>query len=404
MANHRIINTEEEYQSALAELDALFDIDPEIGSPDGDLLELLVLLIQDYEKKHYEISLPDPIAAIRFRMEQENLIQRDLVPYIGNRSKVSEILSGKRKLTLSMIRALHFGLGIPASVLLQERDPSVIEQEEIDWKKFPIQEMIKRNWLGEIGESIDNAKNSLENYINQYGDTVVQSVLYRKTSYIRSERPVDRYALASWTARVLHIANEEPLESRYESGTINLNFARNVAQLSSNTQGPLLAKDFLAAHGISLVIEPHLPKTYLDGAAIICCLDNPVIGLTIRYDRLDNFWFCLMHELAHIALHFDLDIKQFFDDLELERQENLREKEADNFAREALIPEDEWKKSPASDFPVPLEVTLLANNLNVNPALVAGRIRYEMKNYRILKDMVGQGQVRSLYENINWNE
>jgi HTH-type transcriptional regulator/antitoxin HigA len=113
----KIIKSEKEYKSALAEISALIDRDPDPGTQEADQLELLTLLVENYESATFPKRMPEPIEAIRFRMEQQNLKQRDLVPYIGSSSKVSEVLSGKRPLTLSMMRALHSHLGIPASVL-----------------------------------------------------------------------------------------------------------------------------------------------------------------------------------------------------------------------------------------------------------------------------------------------
>src|SRR5438067_702790 len=117
----RVIKTAEEYEGALAVIESLLDLDHAPGTPDADRLELLTLLVQDYESRLSPQTLPDPIEAIRFRMEQQELKQNDLVPYMGSRSKVSEVLSRKRPLTLPMIRRLHEGLGIPARVLLQDR-------------------------------------------------------------------------------------------------------------------------------------------------------------------------------------------------------------------------------------------------------------------------------------------
>jgi HTH-type transcriptional regulator/antitoxin HigA len=121
----KIINSESDYKAALAAIEKLIDLDPDVGTPEADRLELLTLLVQNYESKMVKMILPDPIEAIKFRMEQQNLTPQDLVPFIGSRSKVSEVLSHKRPLTLSMIRALHSGLGIPAKVLLQEHKLSV---------------------------------------------------------------------------------------------------------------------------------------------------------------------------------------------------------------------------------------------------------------------------------------
>ncbi len=124
MMKPKLIKTETEYEAALARVDTLMSACP--GTEDGDALELWVNLIQAYEEEHYPIPTPDPVEAIRFRMEQQNLKPADLVPYLGSKSKVSEVLSGKRSLSMTMIRKLRQGLGIPAESLLGElkRRPS----------------------------------------------------------------------------------------------------------------------------------------------------------------------------------------------------------------------------------------------------------------------------------------
>jgi HTH-type transcriptional regulator/antitoxin HigA len=118
MIAKRLIKTRREYRSALLRADELMDARP--GTAEGDELELLSTLIEIYEQRHAPVPPPDPIAAIRFRMEQENLRPQDLVPFFGSHSRVSEVLNGKRPLTLTMIRRLHDGLGVPADVLLGE--------------------------------------------------------------------------------------------------------------------------------------------------------------------------------------------------------------------------------------------------------------------------------------------
>jgi HTH-type transcriptional regulator/antitoxin HigA len=114
-----IIHNDEEHAEALVALDRLMEIDPEPGTPEADELQLLALLIETYEKVRWPIGLPDPVDAILFCMDQQGLIRRDLEPYIGSRARVSEVLSGKRALSMRMIRALHAGLDIPLEVLVQ---------------------------------------------------------------------------------------------------------------------------------------------------------------------------------------------------------------------------------------------------------------------------------------------
>ncbi len=112
----KILKTDAEYKAALAQLHRLMHAKP--GTPRADRLELWAKLIEDYENIHHHMEAPDPVEAILFRMEQENLKPGDLGPFLGSKSKISEVLSRKRTLTLSMMRKLHRGLGIPAEVLL----------------------------------------------------------------------------------------------------------------------------------------------------------------------------------------------------------------------------------------------------------------------------------------------
>ena len=114
----KIIKTEAEYEATLARIAALMDAEPD--SPQEEELKLLVLLVEKYEAEHFPIDLPDPVEAIKFRMEQEGLETKDIIQYIGSQSKVSEVLNYKRPLSLNMIRRLQAGLGIPAEVLIQK--------------------------------------------------------------------------------------------------------------------------------------------------------------------------------------------------------------------------------------------------------------------------------------------
>ena len=113
----KIIETEQEYEKTLARLEKIFDAKP--NSPEKKEAELLVLLIEKYEDEHYPIESPDPIEAIKFRMEQMGYKQKDLVKIVGYKSRVSEILNRKRKLTLDMVRTFHKKLNIPLGTLVQ---------------------------------------------------------------------------------------------------------------------------------------------------------------------------------------------------------------------------------------------------------------------------------------------
>jgi HTH-type transcriptional regulator/antitoxin HigA len=124
MLEPKIIKTNDQYRAYLAEVDRLAADDPPSGTPDGDRLELLAKLVQDYEKGRFPFRRPDPIEAIRFRMEEQGLRQKDLAPLLGGRNRASEVLAGKRPLTISAVRALSDALDIPAELLIREPAPA----------------------------------------------------------------------------------------------------------------------------------------------------------------------------------------------------------------------------------------------------------------------------------------
>jgi HTH-type transcriptional regulator/antitoxin HigA len=397
----KIIKSEKEYKSALAEISALIERDPDPGTQEADRLELLTLLVENYESATFPKRMPEPIEAIRFRMEQQNLKQRDLVPYIGSSSKVSEVLSGKRPLTLSMMRALHSHLGIPASVLLRERNSPDVEGEQIPWHRFPLKEMIARGWIsGSIAR--DKPARLLTQFFAPIGSPMEIAAAFKKTESTRTAHTIDKYALTAWSARIIIRATEDCPRAEYKPNSVDLEFMREVARLSWSESGPRLAREFLRKHGIPLIIEPHLSHTHLDGAAIMYGLGRPIVGLTIRHDRIDNFWYCLMHELAHISLHYGQGLTHFFDNLDLKETSDPREREADQLAGRALIPEEEWIHSPARSLRSPEAAKHLAKKLRIHPAIVAGRMRHEAGSYKILNQMIGQGKVRKCFPEISW--
>lgn len=118
-----VIRNDETHEAYLAEFRRLVALDPQPGTPESDRLDLLILLISDYESRRWPIELPDPVSAIEFVMDQRGLKRRDLIPYLGDRFMVSKVLSGRRGLSITQIRALHEGLGIPLEILVQ---PSVL--------------------------------------------------------------------------------------------------------------------------------------------------------------------------------------------------------------------------------------------------------------------------------------
>ncbi len=126
------IHTEAEYKAALKAVSPYFDNEPKLGSSEADFFEIMLTLIESYEAKNFPVDLPDPIEAIKFRMEQSGLAPKDLQPMIGKSNRVSEELNRKRSLTIGMIRRLNSGLGIPAECLIKQATLSAAGRELLD--------------------------------------------------------------------------------------------------------------------------------------------------------------------------------------------------------------------------------------------------------------------------------
>jgi len=403
MSKIKVIKTEQDYQDALKLLEELMIRDPDPDSAEGERLNLLSALIQDYEARVFPKTLPNPIEAIKFRMEQAGLKPTDLIPYIGSRSRVSEILSGKRQLTLDMVRSLSNGLGIPAEVLIRKPD---IEDDlgYQSWDNRLVSEMAARGYFGK-----DLKKRSkvdlLKDFFSIIGSPAQLVGMARKSNY-RSSPLTDKHALAAWAVCILKKAKKIKVSKKYKDGTVDLKFMQKLIKLSVKENSPILAQEYLKKYGIILVIEPHFPKTYLDGAAILINKNNPVIGLTLRYDRLDNFWFTLMHELAHIAKHYDSGISLFYDELEGIKPINIdeREQEADALAEEAILPRAKWEVSPAKLIPSSMAANSLAQEIGVHVAIIAGQIRHKGNNYIYLNKIVNESKVRKYFPDEKWNK
>ena len=396
----KVIRTVQQYESYLDEVQLLISIGPNISLEQSERLDLLTVLLEVYENSKYPVESPDPIDAILFRMSEKGLKQADLVPFFGTNSRVSEVLNRKRPLTVQMIRAITIGLGISADTLIGASLPEVSNKSQaVDWSKFPIKEMARRGWIESVGKV---AKDSVEDLVKSFiTDAGLQfgTASFRKTFYGEAETPTSRYALYAWLARV--IQNARGQKSRiglFNPEELSAVYLKELAQLSRFDAGPLLAIEQLEKSGITVVIEPALKGTLLDGAALKDADGTPIIGLTLRYDRLDHFWFTLLHEVAHIWKHVD-GSEAFLDDLD-SSSEDRKESEANRIAAEAFIPRIQWRRSDAFTNPNKDSIERFARDLKIHPAVIAGRLRKELGNYSLFSDLVGQNQVRRLFSSI----
>lgn len=402
MKQIRVIKTQRDYDDAVARLSDLMDEEVKAGSNKEGDLELLALVIESYERSKIDPVSPDPIEAILFRMDQMGLGKKDLIPYFGSLPKVSEVLARKRPLSLAMIRKIHKGLGIPAEVLLgdAEDDIDLGQDPQYDYSKFPWQEMLERGYLQGVVDTVRQAKERGEELMRDFMRDVFSGAhrpaLLRAPLHQSGSRVMDDHALLVWRVAVLKKARKQKhtLKTQYKPGSITTEWLRDLAKLSRFEHGPRLAIEYLADIGIILVIEEHFKKTYLDGAAM---LDDgtPVVALTLRHDRIDNFWFALLHELVHVQKHLNLEHLFIADNLDDKTRSSKEEDEADAGAQEALIPASEWAAANVGSNPTAANAIDLADKLRIHPAIVAGRVRHETENWRLLKGMAGE--VRHLF-------
>ena len=292
-----------------------------------------------------------------------------------------------------MIKALSIGLGISTDTLIGiNSDDNQSHEEGVDWSKFPLKEMINRGWIAENGNALkSSAEDIIKGFINQLG-WQSGSLSFKRTLSGDAYSPSTQYALYAWVSRVVQQARKKKSSlGIFDPNVLSASFLRDLAQLSWFEKGPLLAIEFLEKHGIAIIIEPSLKGTRIDGAALKDIDGQPIIGLSLRYDRLDNFWFTLLHEVAHIWKHVHNE-ETFLDDLDAS-SDDKKESEANRLAREAFIPRAVWKRSDAYISPTKENIDILSRELKITPAIIAGRLRRELGNYRLFADLIGQGEV-----------
>lgn len=398
--NIRPVKTEEDYDAALARIEELWAAVPE--TPEGNELEVLLTLVSVYEDENHPVPPPSPIEAIKFVMEQKGLKQTELVEYIGSRPRVSEILNGKRNLTLSMIRALHKGLRIPAEILITDSSSLPKGGEAIDWNCFPVREIVKKGWVSSDFDYKTQPEEIMRDLMAQAGfaDDYPQdtAACFRQGSYRGANS--NSQAIFAWLLAARASANKLKCDVVFKRDEIDESFISKVAHLSVLKDAPLFAREFLLSKGIKLVVVEHLNKTHIDGALMIDSEGTPIVTLSLRYDRLDNFWFTLAHELAHLVLGhvYKTDGMCIVDDLEsVSSSTDKVEKDASRVATKALIPSELWKNHPARLTAEIKDVRTLARKADIHHSIVAGRIRFERGDYSLLARYVGQGQVRKLF-------
>lgn len=301
-----------------------------------------------------------------------------------------------RSISLSNYRRFAHALGVQLRASISTADSRTIHRAFSRETAFDEQSQAKvlrhalaNAWFDEEPPNSTGLADYIRESIDRFGNPALLRTGMRRLDLTND------VSLAAWRARVIKVAQAEPdLSSQFDP--LDIGWLAELVKLSVLPDGPRLAQQLLSDRGIRLIIERQIPGLELDGAAMI--VDRvPVVALTLRHDRIDNFWFTLLHELAHIFLHYRMGLAAgFFDDLESEDDDAV-EKEADEFAGSALIPDELWKLSPARISRAPEPIEAFARQLGIHPAIVFGRVRKERKNYKIFSDRVGNGGIRPLF-------
>lgn len=263
---------------------------------------------------------------------------------------------------------------------------------------FPVAEMYKRGYFEDFEGTLSQAKKNAEALVEAlfrgaYGHPVASlATLHRRS--VRSKGKVHEQALAAWEARVMTLADRNPPSATFDPETVKQEWIQGLMSLSARVDGVRHVAEYLRSAGVAFVVEPHLPGTLLDGAAFQTPNGTCAIAMTIRHDRLDNFWFTLLHELAHLCLHIGKgEVFAIFDDNDASATSEL-ELEADAFAKEMSIPTPAWEACVSRFTQTEKAVLRDADRLGIAPAIIAGRIRRDANNYTILSSLVGSGEVR----------
>jgi HTH-type transcriptional regulator/antitoxin HigA len=401
----QVVTNPEQQAAALARIEQLASSADASNPATKNELEVLIALVRLYEQERYKVAPPTPVEAIRFRMEQTGKKQKDLAKLVGGASRASEIMTGKRGLTPEMMRRLHDEWKIPAESLLGGTSPTPTTPDPdkgparvVDLETF--KQMVSRRYFPEIREWKQACKvfaERVQRYFKDNAGLLPAPVRLRQGRGRKAK--INPAAVEAWQIHVARRAMEEKSGlPPFNKAALDETFLRWLAGLSAiRDKGPRHACEALEEKGIAVILEPRLNHTHLDGAALLTPDGRPVIGLTLRHDRLDNFWFTLFHELGHVLDHLSLETPALVDcDIDEKKTEEI-ETEADRFALDTLIPPAAWEQQ-VRHLQYAEEIRAVARQLCIDPSIIAGRLRREANEYRKHPTLVGNKQLLPAFD------
>jgi HTH-type transcriptional regulator / antitoxin HigA len=322
--------------------------------------------------------------------------QKELARKLGQREQAIQRYEAERYRSISLAGLLRvaraLGVRLSADLSGTASDEWAPKYEIVPAEAQKILKHARTNgWLEKDDESDENAISQLTRHIAEHvGEHGTPSLL---RTGLNVEDHSEDWALLSWKAQVTRRAKTIIHRDKLRYRPLEVSWLLGLVHLSTLIDGPVRAGELLREHGIVLIAEPHITGMKVDGAAFLVD-DVPIIGMTLLRDSLDNFWFTLLHEVAHVVLHYRTGLASgFFDDVEAPQVDEFEE-EANTFASNMFVPDDLWSRSPARISKAPEPIERLASQLGIAPAIIFGRIRMERKNYSLFADKIGRGTVR----------
>lgn len=254
-----------------------------------------------------------------------------------------------------------------------------------NFEKLPKSDLVQLEWI-----SSKEDISSLSYFFKDFLQSDMSISLFRKSL------TSDDLLINLWLSKVKSAAQLKVLLNKipkYES--IDKNFLKELVLLSPDPENIKILPELLAQKGIILIYEDYLPSMKLDGCVFLLKSGNPVIAMSLRYSRLDSYWFTLLHELAHIILHKERLEEGIIDDFE-ENNEDKFELQANKLAKDSFVSRDKWRSCPAKyskDIQILIE---FSESIGINPIIVAGLLRHEEGNYKIYSELVHSINVKEI--------
>lgn len=323
---------------------------------------------------------------IKEEMEHRNWTNEDLAQVLGLSPKtISELLNNKQRVTIDTAKVLSKAFGQSPQywlnldnnyrLRLQENEnKSGVEIKSKIYERMPINDMIKKGWIKKYKDVDDLCKIFMDFWeLDKPNFDWLDKLILPNTRKSEAYSNFNKYYLLTWT-QMAKRASEEINAGKFVKRKLEI-LAKNLTEYSIKSNGVSKFLSDITDTGVKFICLSHLPRTYLDGASFLHG-KNPVIVYTKRYDRLDNFWFTVAHEIGHILLHIKDENDAFIDDLKIE-DNSLLEKEANEFAAEVLQTNKILNFfSMYKHYTSAYRVKQASEKLNIHPAVIVGILKY----------------------------